>query len=191
MRLGPVCTVGTRPGFLLLLRLLVHWSSAPCPTACIWSSYRGFPPCCMRNISPSPAVVLTKTSPLGSHLPTRNTHDSHWASRWGEIKTPGFTSSGSVQTETRLGFPLIIWYLTDPLFFFARVCVCVLGGVNPEFSKLENHWHISGRSAAVAYINPLVAEQCSEASRDIFCECNSFMQNHCFFSWCLVCCFLL
>lgn len=44
------------------------------------------------------------------------------------------------------------------------MCVCVLGGVNSEFSKLENHWHISGRSAAVVYINLLIAEQCSEAS---------------------------
>lgn len=72
---GPVGTAGTEKKRMVASfpPQLLYWSSAPCPTARIWLSHRGFPPCCMRNISPRPAVVLTKP---GSHLPTRNTHDA-------------------------------------------------------------------------------------------------------------------
>lgn len=68
------------------------------------------------------------------------------------------------------------------------MCVCVLGGVNSEFSKLENHWHISGRSAAVVYINLLIAEQCSEASTFFYLSCICFSPDVCV-RVCVLCCF--
>lgn len=122
MRLGPVRTAGAHPGSLPP-QLLVHWSSAPCPAACIWSSHRGFPPCCMRNISPSPAVVLTKTSPLGSHLPTRNTHDSDRASRRGEVQNARIYLLGFSPDRNEAG--ISSYHL---IFDRSSFCVCVCVG---------------------------------------------------------------
>ena len=88
--------------------------------------------------------------------------------------------SGSVQSEASPGFPLIIWYLTDPRFLVCvcvrarvvcvcvRMCVCV-GWSQPGILQIgKTTGTFSGRSAAVAYINLLLAKQCSEASGDIF-----------------------
>lgn len=171
MRLRPLWTAEAHPGSLLLL---VHWSSAPRPTACIWSSYRGFPPCCC-------CVTSLQVQPWCSPRPhrleliflhgIRTERAAEATFKDAEI----FGSSGSVQTEARLGFPLIVSYLTD-LCVCARVCVCVCWVESTRNSpKLENHWHISGRSAAAGYINERVSDQCRDLFQNVYHQC----KNHC------------
>lgn len=117
---------------VLPLLLVLRRRSAPCPTVWISSSHRGFPPCCMRNISPSPRRgARLRPAPLGFHLPTRNmreAHDAHWAKRRNAIKNE------RIHLETRLGFPLIISDLTDLLSLF----FLLLGGVNPGILQIGN-----------------------------------------------------
>ncbi|XP_060895358.1 uncharacterized protein LOC132975078 isoform X2 [Labrus mixtus] len=76
----------------------------------------------MRNISPSPAVVLTETSPPGSQLPARNTHESLRE----DSRAPGFTCSGFSPHRDEAGISYFRFIFDRACFCErARACVCV------------------------------------------------------------------
>lgn len=63
VRLGPACTVETRPGSLLL-QLRVYWSSAPCPTQPVSDRHTEVPP-------PAACVTSLQVQPRCSPRPHR------------------------------------------------------------------------------------------------------------------------
>lgn len=134
------------------------------------------------EISPPAACVTSLQvqpwrSPRRLHLRfphgSRTTHAQRTAEargKKGEKKPPGRIYLRGLSPAQERGWDFLpsIHLLTDPLVVRACVracvCVCSLGGVNPEFSKLENLWHIPGRSAAPA---PRVHALPPEKSADV------------------------